>query len=97
MIHRLAELGVMEPIDVSPILGPFEVLAERYVDRFFSPQGDLLASSSSTQDALWTRYFYQVLIPFLVSNDEVVISGSNVLADDAREVVRLASCRWADS
>lgn len=68
----LMSLGVDAPVDCEPLLGPFAILAERYVDLFFSPQADLLSEPGQGQGESWARYFHSVQMPLLLANDEVV-------------------------
>lgn len=51
---------------------PFAVLADMYVERFFTPQVDLLAETTQSQDERWVRYLFGVLIPTLLNDDEVL-------------------------
>lgn len=71
-IEKLTVFGVSSSVDVWPLLSPFSVLAERYVEHFFTPQAGLFPNPSEQQDERWSRYFYHVLVPHLVIEDEVV-------------------------
>lgn len=71
-IEKLAAFGVSSSVDVWPLLSPFLVLAERYVEHFFTPQLFLFPDPAEQQDEIWNRYFYHVLEPHLVIEDEVV-------------------------
>jgi hypothetical protein len=72
VIDRLSSFGVDAGVDPWPLLGPFTVLAERYVERFFSPQDNLFQDPMERQDEKWGKYFHHVLVPHLLTNDEVV-------------------------
>jgi hypothetical protein len=71
-LEALSAHGVDLPIDPGPLAQPFAVLADKYVDRFFSPQIDLLPESTPAQDEKWLRYLYGILMPHLVLDDDVV-------------------------
>tara|TARA_A100001391_G_scaffold65342_1_gene40931 strand:+ start:22000 stop:22479 length:480 start_codon:yes stop_codon:yes gene_type:complete len=71
-LEKLTAFGVSSSVDVWPLLSPFSVLAERYVEHFFSPQAGLFPDPAEQQDERWNRYFYHVLVPHLVIEDEVV-------------------------
>lgn len=71
-LDTLTSFGVSSTVDHEPLLEPFAVLSERYVDRFFSPQGDLAIEPGQRQDEKWHRYFHHVLVPHLLSNNDVV-------------------------
>ena len=63
VIDRLSSFGVDAGVDPWPLLGPFTVLAERYVERFFSPQDNLFQDPMERQDEKWGKYFHHVLVP----------------------------------
>ena len=71
-IDKLASFGVTTPIDLRPLLGPFHVLSERYAGHFFSPQRSLFEVPSEKQDALWSTYFYHIMMPKILLGDDVV-------------------------
>jgi hypothetical protein len=87
-IERLRALGTSAPIDAWPLFASFTVLSERYIERFFSPQGDLIATPKDKPDEKWGRYFYFVLLPHLLRNDDVVL--------DALRAVRALPCSRPD-
>jgi hypothetical protein len=62
-IVRLSSFGLDAAADNWPLLGPFTVLAERYVERFFSPQDSLFRDPMERQDEKWGKYFHHVLVP----------------------------------
>lgn len=61
-----------ENVDLWPLLGMFDVICDRYADEFFTPQEELFITPVDEQDAKWTRYFYNILIPHLVQDDGFV-------------------------
>lgn len=71
-IKNLEEFGVGMRVDLSPLLAPFSVLTERYIDRFFSSQENLFQNPDERLDVKWDRYFHHVLVPYLLADDEVV-------------------------
>ena len=71
-IDRLSSFGVDAAVEYWPLLGPFSVIAERYVERFFSPQDTLFRDPADIEDEKWARYFHHVLVPHMLTNDEVV-------------------------
>jgi hypothetical protein len=89
-INRLSSFGVYAAVDCWPLLSPYIVLAERYLDCYFSPQDDLFHGPREMQDEKWAKYFHHVLVPHLIDNDEVV---RNVL----RAVQALPSKRPEDA
>ena len=68
----LTSFGVSAPVDHKPLLHPFAVLTERYVEQFFSPQGDLPLGPGQRQGEKWERYFHHILLPHLLADDNVV-------------------------
>lgn len=72
VIDRLSSFGLDVGVNPWPLLGPFTVLAERYVKHFFSPQENLFHDPMERQDERWGKYFHHVLVPDLLANDEVV-------------------------
>ena len=71
-IDRLHAMGAETAVDVWPLLRPFEVLTERYIAAFFTPQDALFPNPGDGQDVRWSRYFHHVLLPHLLQNDELV-------------------------
>ena len=71
-LDALASFGVRALVDHEPLLAPMAVLAERYVEHFFSPQGDLALEPGQRQDEKWDRYFHHVLLPHLLADDGAV-------------------------
>jgi hypothetical protein len=71
-IERLASSGISTAVDVGPLLWPLDVLIERYIDRFFSPQESLFDETGQHEAVRWTRYFHHVLTPAILANDEAV-------------------------
>lgn len=68
----MASFGVKAPLDHGALLAPMAVLAERYVEQFFSPQEDLPLEPGQQQDEKWDRYFHHVLLPHLLADDDAV-------------------------
>jgi hypothetical protein len=72
VIDDLSRFGVDQSIDLWPLLAPFSILTERYVENFFNPQDNLFHDLLERQDEQWSKYFYQILVPHILSNDEAV-------------------------
>ena len=72
VIDKLHSFGVGGPVDLWPLLTPHAVLAERYIEHFYSPQVSLFPTPGDEEDAKWGNYFRQVLVPHLVADDDVV-------------------------
>ncbi len=73
-IERLRTLGISAPIDAWPLFASFTVLSERYIEHFYLRQQDLFASPADQPDEKWGRYFYYVLMPHLLRNDDVTLN-----------------------
>lgn len=71
-LDALASFGVKASLDHEALLAPMAVLAERYVEQFFSPQGDLTLEPGQRQDEKWDRYFHHVLLPHLLADHDAV-------------------------
>jgi hypothetical protein len=72
IIDDLSRFGIDQPVDLWPLLAPFTLLAERYIEHFFNPQDNLFHEQLERQDEQWSKYFYQILVPHILSNDEAV-------------------------
>ena len=73
-IERLRTLGLSAPVEAWPLFASFTVLSDRYIEHFFSPQVEVFATLKDLPDEKWGRYFYYVLMPHLLRNDDVVIN-----------------------
>ena len=71
-LAALTAFGVDSGIEAGPLMQPFAVLAEMYVERFFTSQIDLLPETTQSQDEKWGSYLFGVLIPTLLNDDEAV-------------------------
>ena len=71
-LAALTAFGVDSGIEAGPLMQPFAVLAEKYVERFFTSQIDLLPETTHPQEEKWASYLFSVLIPTLLSDDEAV-------------------------
>lgn len=87
-IDKLASFGLKASVDLWPLLVPFNVLTERYVEQFYTPQLSLFPGPGEKQDEKWGRYFYHALVPHLIASDEVVRS--------VLRAVRALPCRQPD-
>lgn len=72
VIDKLTSFGMDARVDVAPLSGPFHVLAERYAEQFFTSQKHLFPLPGDAEDEKWSRYFYRILVPYLVTDDETV-------------------------
>jgi len=72
MLEKLNSFSVDAPIDIHPLLDPFSILAERYIEEYFSPQKNLFPALEQEQDVKWGHYYHQVLMPHLLANDDIV-------------------------
>ena len=68
VIDKLTAFGIHARVDVAPLSGPFHVLAERYAEQFFTSQKSLFPLPGDAEDEKWDRYFYQILVPYLVTD-----------------------------
>jgi len=70
-VESLREWG-LKSVNLWPLMNMHGVVCDRYVDEFFSPQANLFGSPADAQDAKWSQYYYNVLVPHLLLNDEFV-------------------------
>ncbi|SDT87155.1 hypothetical protein SAMN05216296_0094 [Pseudomonas pohangensis] len=71
-ISRLRDFGLDGQINIWPLYSPYEVLSERYLELFYSPQLEIFRDRSNMQDEKWFKYFHHALIPTLIADDEIV-------------------------
>lgn len=81
---------VIEVAPPSVTLTPQAVLAQRYIEHFYSPQVSLFPTPGDEEDAKWGHYFRQVLVPHLVADDDVVRSVLRALPCTEPEQAALA-------
>ena len=72
IIDNLSRFAIDQPVDLWPLLAPFTLLAERYIEHFFNLQDNLFLEHLERQDEQWWKYFYQILVLHILSNDEAV-------------------------
>lgn len=71
-------------VQLWPLLPFYQSLCERYIENFFSPQLDLIDLIKEGADQKWEQYFFWVLVPDLLRQDDLV---RNIL-----KAVGLLSC-----
>lgn len=69
-LEKLNSFGVDAPIDIHPLLDPFFVLAERYIEEYFSPQKSLFPALEQEQDVKWgtiiTKYLCLIFLQMTI-------------------------------
>lgn len=70
-LEQLRRLDREQPINVAALLQGYTVIAERYIDAFYSPQAALFPGGKDAE-AQWWRYWHHVLMPVLVEDDAQV-------------------------
>src|SRR5688572_7893313 len=70
--ENLRRFGQFDGIDVSPLLGAWSVICERYLRERFDPQPALLPDVMSDEPGRWSRFVHHELFPSLVRDDELV-------------------------
>jgi len=70
-IDSLSESG-RKSVDLWPLMNMYSVICDRYTEIFFSHQENLFPNPSDAQDEKWSRYFYHVLVPHLLLENEFV-------------------------
>lgn len=70
-LEQLRRLDREQPINVAALIQGYTVIAERYIDAFYSPQAALFPGEKGAE-AQWWKYWNHVLMPVLVEDDAQV-------------------------
>ncbi len=71
-IDGVRAFGYRDRVDVSPLLGAWNVICERYLVERYNAQLALLPDLRIDEPVGWTRFMYYELFPSLVRDDELV-------------------------
>jgi len=69
-IDVLQDLGIKKSYNFQFLVEPYSILCDKYIQDVYSSQGHLFKIQSAEND--WLEYFYEKLMPCLISNNEVV-------------------------
>ncbi len=72
ILAKVRALTCKDAAELWPLHSVFELICERYIATFYSPQRELITKVGDEPDELWWQYFVHVLVPCLMSNDDVV-------------------------
>jgi hypothetical protein len=78
-VERVRALTYEARVDLTPLIGPWVLLCERYRDIKYSPQIPLLPDRAVGEPMRWTNFVHQRLLPQLIQDDELVRNVLRVL------------------
>lgn len=59
-------------LDCEPLIRPYRILLQRYINEFYSPQLSLIDAVAYQEDQRWQKFFYHKFIPLVTANNEAM-------------------------
>jgi hypothetical protein len=71
-LAKMREMGIVERINVTPLVPAYEKLCDRYRVTLYDPQIALFPKERETPEAIWWAWYYHELTPQLLGNAHFV-------------------------